>query len=323
MDVATPASSGGTESSSAPLTFQQAFAADASPASSTPTPDSTTPPAAAQPGEGAGTPPAEKREPFIPRDRFDEVNTQLGELKTWKEQYGWAAQIPQADLQEAIRIAQLSKADPIAYVQSYISELQSHPTYGAQLKSLAARALAQRSQAPAAASPDLTPISVQLDNGQTVPLYSADQIAALKSQWLAEAEAKFQPVTQTVEQLQAARAAETEQVQSQTFAAQVYTQVKQWPGVDDAAMKAMAEVVARDTTLPAKADVCGTGTGRPPRVPVGGPPDAVPEGRSQAAGFPQNQSRRQYLGESGEHGDGEPGAGAVVLRPGPALEVTE
>jgi hypothetical protein len=251
MDVATPASSGGTESSSAPLTFQQAFAADASPASSTPTPDSTTPPAAAQPGEGAGTPPADKREPFIPRDRFDEVNTQLGELKTWKEQYGWAAQIPQADLQEAIRIAQLSKADPIAYVQSYISELQSHPTYGAQLKSLAARALAQRSQ-PAAASPDLTPISVQLDNGQTVPLYSADQIAALKSQWLAEAEAKFQPVTQTVEQLQAARAAETEQVQSQTFAAQVYTQVKQWPGVDDAAMKAMAEVVARDATLPQK-----------------------------------------------------------------------
>lgn len=239
--VTSTASSGGTESST-PLTFQQAFAADASPASSTPTSESTTPPAAAQPGTEADATPADERSPFIPRDRFDEVNTKFNELKTWKEQYGWAEQIPQAALMDAIRIAQRAQTDPIAYLQDFIKDLQGHPTHGAQLKSLAAKALAARTQPQ---GPDLTPIQVQLENGQTVPLYSADQIAALKTQWLDAAKQQFQPITQTVEQLQAERAEAHQQADIARYVDTTFKDAATWPGMDEPAnRKAVAETLA-------------------------------------------------------------------------------
>lgn len=201
---------GNSGGNSSPTTFAEAFAADASPASDS-SQQPTTTPEAALPGADAGQPQQEDREPFIPRARFDEVNSKKSELenslKEW-QQYEWAKQVNQHDLSEAIRIAQLAKSDPITYLQDFIKELQAHQTYGPQLKSLAARALSQRTQS---AEPQLETIPVDLGDGRIVNLPTADSVqkreAWLKSQWLTEAEQKFQPFTQTLEQMQAERAA--------------------------------------------------------------------------------------------------------------------
>jgi hypothetical protein len=125
-------------------------------------------------------------------------------------------------------MARRASADPIAYLQDFIKELQSHPQHSAQLRSLAAKALSQRTQA----QPDLNPIQVQLDNGNTVGLYSAEQIAALKGQWLSEVEQKFQPVTQTIETLQAERAQAVKQQEITHFVTSTFNDVQSWPGMD-------------------------------------------------------------------------------------------
>lgn len=226
-------------SSTGPTTFAQAFAADASSAS-TPSDQSTTPPAAAQPGtEGEGQPQQTDRSPFIPRERFDEVNTERTSLKEWKERYAWAEQVNPTDLQEALRIAQLSQRDPIGYLQEFVKELQAHPTHSAQLKSLAAKALAARSQTPQAPLEPQPDLPIQLEDGRVVQLYSAEQQAKreawLQQQWLSSVEQKFQPVTQTLETLQAERAAAVQQQQVDHFVTTTYADVQTWPGMEDKA----------------------------------------------------------------------------------------
>jgi len=236
-------SSGPTSFSDSSLTWS-----DASPAS-TPESPSTTPPAAAQPGTDSALPQTEdERSPFIPRPRFDEVNAKKAELETalseW-QQYAWAKQVNQSDLSEAIRIAQLSKADPITYLQDFIKDLQTHPTYGAQLKSLAAKALSQRSQPQ---GPQM--VNVQLEDGTVVemPRNPGEWLAAQKQQWLQEAEQKFQPFTKTVEQMQAERTELAKQQQVTQFVTSTEADVKTWPGMDTPEnRKAVAEELARMT----------------------------------------------------------------------------
>jgi hypothetical protein len=171
-------------------------------------------------------------------------NARTKAVADYKQQYGWAEQIPQADVQEAVRIAQLSQRDPIGYLQEFVKDLQNHPTYGAQLKSLAAKALAQRGT-QSQQGPDLNPIQVQLEDGRTVGLFSADQIAALKSQWFGEVEQRFQPVFQTHETLQAERAATQRQLQVDNFVSTTHGDVLTWPGMQDKANQiAVAQALA-------------------------------------------------------------------------------
>lgn len=125
--------------------------------------------------------------------------------------------------------------EAIGVLQKAISRLQANPQHAQTLKSLAARALSART---AQQGPDLTPINVQLEGGQVVPLYSADQIAALKTQWLSEVEQKFQPVTQTIETLQAREAAAQQQQQIDHFVTTTFADVQTWPGMDDKANQA-------------------------------------------------------------------------------------
>ena len=240
--------SSGTDGNSAPAstgpsTFAEAFAAEASSAS-TPSDQSTTPPAAEQPGTVSEASPqqTDDRSPFIPRPRFDEVNTERTALKEWKERHAWAEQVSQADLQEAVRIAQLSKSDPIAYMQEFVKELQAHPTYSAQLKSLAAKALAARGQNPQAPTEPQPDLPIQLEDGRVVHLYSAEQQAKreawLQQQWMQGVEQKLQPLQQTHETLQAERAAVQQRQQVDHFVTTTYADVQTWPGMEDKANQA-------------------------------------------------------------------------------------
>lgn len=215
--------------SAAPATFAEAFAADASPAPAPPeqTTDAT---AAAQPAPAQETPQqSDEREPFIPRQRFDEVNGKLSELKQWKEQRAWADQIDQQTFAQMAEWYQRAHSDPLAFTTSLIAELQNHPTYGPQLKSLAARTLAQRGQA---AGPDLSNLVIDLGNGQTIPL------GDLKSQWMREVEQKFAPLQQTVEQV----TAERQKAEAQSFATTSIQQLRQLTGFKEHEAEIKAEL---------------------------------------------------------------------------------
>lgn len=217
----TQISGGGTDAgaSAGPTTFAEAFAADASPASDN-SAQTTTPADAVDPPPGAESTPADDRSPFIPRSRFDEVNTRLKTAESWKQQYAWAEQIPQADLQKAIEIARKASADPVAYVQDVLAELQAHPEHSQKLKSLAARALAARTQA---AEPEPQPdLPIQLDDGRIVHLYSAEQQAKreawLKRSWLTDVKQEFAPVIKTHEQIAKQHQAEIDKAEGDKFA---------------------------------------------------------------------------------------------------------
>lgn len=214
------------------LTFEDVYAADASSAADPSEQSSTTPPAAGQPGAAPESPQSpDDRSPYIPRARFDEVNTRLKDAETFKQQYEWAAQVSREDLAEVVKIAQLSKADPIAYVQQFIADLQADPQYGAQLRSLAARALSHREAAPAQqpAAVDMTPTSVQLDDGRVVSLYSAEQLAAREQLLLSQVDQKYAPALQTAADLKSERELAVATRQADTFASDFLTEVRTLP----------------------------------------------------------------------------------------------
>lgn len=206
--VAAPADSGG--NSAAPLTFEQAFAADASPASD-PSQQSNDATAAAQPTTEAEASPQQpdERSPFIPRARFDEVVTarQQAEeaLQAWKD-YEWVRQIPANDFKSVVDRLVRTKGDPIAVITELIGEAAADPQWGPKLRQLAL----QQSQpsAPKPGLPDLSQVVVDLGNGQTLSL------ADFKASVLSEVEQKFGQPLQTVEQI----AAERQQLQAQQAA---------------------------------------------------------------------------------------------------------
>jgi hypothetical protein len=188
---------------------------------------------------------------------FDVHKTALDNARTkaveeWKQKYGWAEQVNQQDLQEAIRIAQLSTRDPLAYAQELINDLQQHPTHGPQLRSMAARALAQargRRQAEQEPQPDLP---IQLEDGRVVHLYSAEQQAKreayLQKQWMQGVQQELQPLKQTHEHLQAQRAELAKQQEITNYVSATYQDVQTWPGMEsDANRKAVAEELGRAT----------------------------------------------------------------------------
>lgn len=230
---AAPASTG-------PATFAEAFAADASSAAD-PSASATTPPAAAQPAQdAAGTTPADKdRSPFIPRSRFDEVNTRLGELTKWKEQHGWVEGVDRAAVDQAVQIAQRFQQDPGGYIKQLLSEAISNPQLAPMVRSEMARFLGQRPQASAPpAAVDLTPIPVQMEDGRTLNMLTAEQWDAREAKLREE----FAPAVQTAKELKAARDEAEAIRQADAFAAASITPMMAFPQFKEHA-KEIAEYV--------------------------------------------------------------------------------
>lgn len=253
------ATTGPTSFSDQSLTWSE----DSSP--STPSPESTpadsasadarVPPAADAPGEdvtpGAGEPPKERWSDILANARAKAAEEAIAPI-------AWAKQIDPEEFQQVRALAShFQSGDKIAGLRSLLAEMRKEdPTFEAQLRSEAARTLAQRSQAspePQEPQPDLP---IQLEDGRVVHLYSAEQQAKreafLQQQWMQAMDQKIQPLRQTHEQLQAERAAAQAQAADQQFASGITSDIKTRPGVTEDAMKAMALAIANDPHLPAK-----------------------------------------------------------------------
>lgn len=210
MEAVTATPDGNT---AAPATFAEAFAAEAS--SATDPSGQSSPPAAAaeQPTEASETTPAQtdERSPFIPRTRFDEVNGKYNELKAWKEQYGWVEQVDRAQVEQAIALAQRYQRDRVGFLTELAQEIQDHPEFGPQLRSMAARTLAaaRGSQAPGAAEPPPL-VPVQLEDGTVVQMPRDPQawLQWHQQQWLAQVEQKMAPALTAAQKLQQQEAAQ-------------------------------------------------------------------------------------------------------------------
>ena len=229
-DVAVSGGNSASDSAAGPATFAEAFASDASPAPGTQDSSPTPAAEAAPPSDPGASPAATDRSPFIPRARFDEVNTKLNELKQWQEQHAWAAQIPRDQLQAMVQRFQQIHADPVTHVQELIAELQAHPTHGQTLRSLAARTLATRQQ-PAAEQMPAPDVSITDGQGNVVgQTYSAEQLARrdafLRSQMLAEIRKEFAPVVETVQQVRDREAQAEAARQAETFSKDFYAELK-------------------------------------------------------------------------------------------------
>src|SRR4051812_6347539 len=90
-----------------------------------------------------------------PKERWNDIlaNARTKAAEEALAPYSWAKQVDQQEFARVIEMSRKASADPIGYMQDFIKELQAHPEYSAQLRSLAAKALAQRSQqAPAVES---------------------------------------------------------------------------------------------------------------------------------------------------------------------------
>jgi hypothetical protein len=223
---------GGNSSSGAPASFADAFAADASPASTPSTPPTTTADAVVPPAAGDDTTPGQDRSPFIPRERFDAVHGERNTLKEWKEQHAWAETVDRTAVAEAQRIGQLFANDKPGFIREVLADAVNDPSLAPLVRSEAARLLGSRSPQAATAPPavDMTPVPVQLENGQVIPLYTADQLGALKQQWMQEMRTEFAPAQQTAEQFQKAAQHYERVQQADGFAKSFYGDLSKLPG---------------------------------------------------------------------------------------------
>jgi hypothetical protein len=263
MDPATPNVGGNTATisdsgSASPSTFAEAFAADASPAS-TPGDTSTTPPAAAQPGTETPDLPQQAddpRSPFIPRPRFDEVNTKLAEIKAWKEQHAWA-ETP--GIREAVEMIARSKGDPLTFFREQFAEMSAHPQYGPQLRSFLGQQFAglraRESAEPQPPSPD---VAIYDDQGQVVGHTYSDKALAARDafreqQLLTKLKESLAPEFQTLGTIVQEREKAAADAQAQTFAASFMEELQALPGFAD--HKAAIAEELRALRLPPNAPV--------------------------------------------------------------------
>jgi hypothetical protein len=147
-------------------------------------------------------PKAEVKAP--PQDKWPQIleNARVKARDEVERELGWARGVPKETMQEWAGIAQRMSQDPIAFLSEFTSELHSHPTYGPQLRSHAARTLATgRGQAQVDLSPDLI---VDDGNGREIQTFSADRVQAIVQHAVQQAIAKeVQPLKSESEQRRA------------------------------------------------------------------------------------------------------------------------
>ena len=137
-----------------------------------------------------------EREGFIPRARFDEVNTRMAAAEKFREQYSWAESVPREQLEQMSNWYAKYQGDPGDFLEQAYQEALSHPVHGATVKSRIARMMAsmrQTQQAPAEQTfePD---VPVMNEQGQIVSrTYSADLVKQMLAH---EIDKRIQPLKQ-------------------------------------------------------------------------------------------------------------------------------
>jgi hypothetical protein len=209
-----------------PTTFAEAFAAEPSPSSDpgSETASATTAEQSAAPSAVPGTT-DDDRSPYIPRARFDEINTKLKEMRDWRESRTWAEHVDPQAFRTMSDWFVRAQRDPQAFAVGLLDELAQHPQYAAQIRSELARRLGTRSGQQAPASEDGPPdpdVEIVDANGRvTGRTYSDQQLAKrdayLRKQMLAEVDAKYAPHVQTLDQIRQERERLTLAVQADAF----------------------------------------------------------------------------------------------------------
>jgi hypothetical protein len=189
-----------------------------------------------------GEPPKERWADILTNARTKAAQEATAQFEA---QYGWAKQIDAQEFQSVQQLARTLSANPIEGLQNLIAEIRKDPQYDAALKSLAARALSQRSQQQPA-EPQM--VQVQLEDGSviTVPRDPNAWLAQQQQQWEAGLDQKLQPLRHTHEQLQAERQAQAQQLAVNSFVSTTYADVQTWPGMDTAeARSTVAKALAQ------------------------------------------------------------------------------
>jgi hypothetical protein len=134
-----------------------------------------------------------------------------------------------------LQIAERFKADPVGFITQAVAELQAHPQFGPQLRSHAARTLAQRGPK---AEPEPQPDLVGKDaSGQEVSFFSAEQ-ARKWQQWQSnqmrqQLMQEFAPVMGFQEQLKRAQEMETQTQDYVQRASPLLAELQEMPGFNE------------------------------------------------------------------------------------------
>ncbi len=235
---------------------------------STPVPESTP---AASASADATDPPAEQSTPdgqpptagAPPQERWDTIlaNARAKAAEEALAPYAWAKEVQQQDFQHVSRLAKHifsgDTAQRLAGVQELLGELRKDdPAFEAQLRSLAAKTLAQRSQAPQPTQEPQPDLPIELQDGRVVHLYSAEQQAKreafLQQKWMQVMRQEIQPLQQTHETLQAERAALQQKQEIADYTSRELGSAAKWKGMDDPAFR--AKVAERLRTVPVASD---------------------------------------------------------------------
>lgn len=167
------------------------------------------PAAAITPPVVPGEPPQEKWPQIL--DNARTKASQEAQAK-FDAEYGWAKTIDRQALGQWTQTAQRMTADPIGFLTEYMQELQSHPTYGPQLRSQAGRLLASGAHSDPEPQPDVQIVNEQ---GHVTGLTYSDKALAARDAWnsrriMAQVNQELQPLKADREAAQqAAQQAET------------------------------------------------------------------------------------------------------------------
>jgi hypothetical protein len=245
-DSAPASPSGGNTPAERP-TFEQAFAADASPASGTPDSATASPEG---PAADSGSAPADDRSPFIPRNRFDQVNSERNELRTKMEALKWAEQVnpdafravhgwyekAKADPEGFLMGEFLSQSDPMVLIDKLLQRVQTDPQHQQALKSFIGRKLAQQRATQPQAEPQF--LIPQADGSIAVDMAALPKWQAWQKQQI------LQSVTGEIAPLKERLAAEDKRIESERqahavteFATQTSQDALSWPGMDNDAIR--------------------------------------------------------------------------------------
>lgn len=219
--------SGGNDAA-APATFAEAFAADVSPTSDSPrATDTDAPPAAVAPDPSApGAGPVasdDERSPYIPRSRFDEVNTKAKELREWRERHAWADGLDPYRLQQMAEWWQRAQTDTRGFSLGLVDELLSHPEHGPAMRSEIARRLSTRGASPSSTEGMPAPdVEITGPDGQVVGrTYSDKQLlkrdAYLEQQVLSKISEQFGTKFKTLDTIEQERQTQALQMHAQQF----------------------------------------------------------------------------------------------------------
>lgn len=216
-----------TPSSTRPTSFQDAFARLDAAQSPTAAPEGPATTAQPAPDPNATPDPSATQGPIpfaVHKTALDNARTKAANeaIQSYRQQYGWAEQIPQKTLQDFSHIANRMSQNPAAFLENYFQEAANHPQHGPAVRSWAARVLGSRSSQ--AQTPDLTPdVQIVGPDGQVSgSTFSAERVQAIVQHAVADAIGKHvTPLQQAESQRQQQARQQAAQQQQQQIAQQL------------------------------------------------------------------------------------------------------